>query len=529
MVTLHIIKHIYNVFKKAVIQKIAIIVIILLQTSCSSSVEDNSIQLYNIFIYIITITLIVVNISITKRLVRKKKLFQAEVNEKITLKRRVSNLVKEIEQKTEKNRRIIEKYSMQNEEHKVLIDEIRSNQMEMIRVYEQLKSSEEKYRILAETSQDIILLVSKTGELKYANNAANTIVDLSDDKNSNLFDFIAEKHKNIVRKYMKERQQGDFSKRIYEIEIIDKSNKAIPVEISSNPIVKENKFFSVLLVIRNIQTRINTELELLKKNEELIKSNKTLSVLNEELEKSRKKAIESDKLKTAFLANMSHEIRTPMNGIIGFVSLLGRSDITPEKQQQYISIIQNSTDQLLRIISDIIDFSKIEADELQLSISKLETEDFFNDIKKDIDEIIIQKQKNNIKFNCDYSSITNYEIYCDKLRLKQIFLNLIDNSVKFTDSGEIVIKAFEKDQKYIVFSVTDTGIGISEKNSKIIFERFRQLENTFHRKYGGTGLGLSICKGLVNLMGGEIWIESEEKKGTSVFFTLPIENNTKVS
>ncbi|MCT4638531.1 MAG: ATP-binding protein [Bacteroidales bacterium] len=529
MATQHIIKQVYIAFNRTVISKAVIALILILQTSCSSSTPNNSIQIYNIFIYIITITLVVININIAKKLIRKKKLFQKEVNEKITLKRRVANLVKEIDQKTEKNRRIIEKYSMQNEEHKVLIDEIRSNQMEMIKVYEQLKSSEEKYRILAETSQDIILLVSKTGELKYANNAANAIVELSEDKASNLFDFITEKHKNIVRKYMQERQSGDFTKRIYEIEIIDKDNRTIPVEISSNPIVKDNKFFSVLLVIRNIQTRINTELELLKKNKELIKSNKTLSVLNEELDKSRKKAIESDKLKTAFLANMSHEIRTPMNGIIGFVSLLGRSDITPEKQQQYISIIQNSTDQLLRIISDIIDFSKIEANELQLSISKLDTDDFFNDVRKDADDIIAKKQKKSLKFNCDYNSITEYEIYCDKLRLKQIFLNLIDNSVKFTESGEIVVKAFEKDKRYIVFSVTDTGIGISEQNSKIIFERFRQLENTFHRKYGGTGLGLSICKGLVNLMGGEIWIESEEDKGTSVFFTLPIENNTKVS
>jgi len=236
----------------------------------------------------------------------------------------------------------------------------------------------------------------------------------------------------------------------------------------------------------------------------------------------KNKAEESDRLKTAFLSNMSHEIRTPMNCILGFIQLLAQEDCTPEERRQYISMVTGSGDQLLHIINDILDISRIESD--QMVIQPVH----FN-LNELLDKLLIsftnQKQrtgKNNLSIDLIKGvSGKRSHIYCDSSRLEQILNNLLSNALKFTFSGKITFGySCEKDN--ILFFVHDTGLGISAQNQKIIFERFRQEEETQTKTFGGTGLGLPISKGLAKLMGGKMWLTSEKGTGSSFYFTLPV-------
>ncbi len=242
----------------------------------------------------------------------------------------------------------------------------------------------------------------------------------------------------------------------------------------------------------------------------------------EELIKSKDKAEESDKLKSAFLANMSHEIRTPMNGIVGFSELLGKPGITDEKRIKFIEIIKSRSRDLLNIIDEIICFSKIEAGQMQVNESITNINEVFDDIyqffsaRKELSE----NKKLNFTRNIDLPD-HNMQIITDPVRLKQIFINLIENAYKFTPKGCIEFGCYLPDKNMLRFYVKDTGIGIPKDKLSIIFERFRQVDDSATRKYGGTGLGLSICKGLVDILGGSIWVESKYKVGSTFYFTLP--------
>lgn len=240
------------------------------------------------------------------------------------------------------------------------------------------------------------------------------------------------------------------------------------------------------------------------------------------LVRAKEKAMESDNLKSAFLANISHEIRTPMNGVLGFIELLNDDTITPETREQYISIIRKSSKQLLQLINDIIDISKIEANQLNIDIRECN----INTVAKDIylfyrnDKILLEKENLNLKIQLPLSD-EYAKIYTDESRLSQILMNVVDNAVKFTREGEIIIGYKQIDSKTIEFFIKDTGIGIPKDQYHLVFERFRQVDGSTTRKYGGTGLGLSISEGLAKLLGGAIRFESEVDHGTTFYVTLP--------
>lgn len=242
----------------------------------------------------------------------------------------------------------------------------------------------------------------------------------------------------------------------------------------------------------------------------------------QQLRNAKEQAEESDRLKSAFLANMSHEIRTPMNGIIGFSGLLGRDDLTQDKKSKYVRIIQNSTNQLLTIITDILDISKIEAGQMTIvdntfNINQLldELVDQFEKEKKDKEKYAIQ-----IKSHKGLDA-EKAEIIADKGRLSQVLTNLLGNALKFTEEGSIEFgyKLINNDK--LIFFVKDTGIGISYEKQSIIFERFRQADDSTTRKFGGTGLGLAISRGILELLGGKIWVESIPNEGSVFYFSLP--------
>jgi PAS domain S-box-containing protein len=233
------------------------------------------------------------------------------------------------------------------------------------------------------------------------------------------------------------------------------------------------------------------------------------------------KAEESDRLKTAFLSNMSHEIRTPMNGIIGFSDLLDDDYLTSEERKQYTKIINTNGKHLLSIINDIIDIAKIDSNQLAINNDWFYLNHLLDELLVSYNNEKIIRKKECISFILekgfeDYQSL----ILTDDVRLRQILLNLLGNAIKFTKEGFIKF-GYSLQNNKLCFFVQDTGKGVAKEKQTIIFERFRQEEESYTRQFGGTGLGLTISKGLVELLGGNMWLVSDEGKGATFFFTIP--------
>ena len=246
--------------------------------------------------------------------------------------------------------------------------------------------------------------------------------------------------------------------------------------------------------------------------------------LNEEnLKEAKRRAEESDKLKTAFLSNMSHEIRTPMNAIIGFSGLLTDQNITDQERDTYVFQINQNSNALLNLIEDIVDISKIESGQLKINIDDC----LINKIILDIYSTFSENQqlffgkKVDLRWSMANSN-PNFSIRTDSFRLRQILINIIGNAIKFTEKGSIEFGYTIKDINTILFYVKDTGIGIAEDKINFIFDRFGKVESDKSRLYRGAGLGLTISKSLIELIGGEIWVESFLGKGSTFYFTIPI-------
>jgi signal transduction histidine kinase len=291
----------------------------------------------------------------------------------------------------------------------------------------------------------------------------------------------------------------------------------------------DGKLIQVDGIVSDITHRKLAEEEIIKKNEEYYALNEELSEsigriqkINVQLEQAKIKAEESDRLKSSFLQNMSHEIRTPLNAIMGFSDLLPGYFHDKEKITKFTGIIKQRGSDLLEIINDILDIAKIESGQLTVYEEEFNLNELFDEIEIYFNEHRIRNKKADIDFkfnvNCKNFPI---KVIIDGGKLKQIISNLLTNAFKFTKSGKVEIGCNLIEQNLLSFYVSDTGIGIPIEKQSTIFERFIQANPETTRLYGGTGLGLSIAKGLLNLLGGKIWVESELGKGSTFHFTFP--------
>lgn len=285
---------------------------------------------------------------------------------------------------------------------------------------------------------------------------------------------------------------------------------------------KINEIIEAKVVERTSELQ-NEVLERKQAEEDLDHTNKRLQDLSEDLQRSRDQAIQASRFKSEFLANMSHEIRTPLNAVIGISDLLMRTRLTDE-QREFGVVINNSAEVLLTIVNDVLDYSKIESGRLELEVIDFDLVEMVEGAAELVAERARAKQ---LSLSTYVDPVIPRMVRGDSGRIRQILLNFLGNSVKFTDRGEIVIRATsiarDNGKVGINFSVTDTGIGLSDSAKERLFQPFTQADASFTRKYGGTGLGLAISKRLVELMGGEIQVESVYGGGAAFGFEVDLE------
>lgn len=247
----------------------------------------------------------------------------------------------------------------------------------------------------------------------------------------------------------------------------------------------------------------------------------------ETLQDAKSKAEESDRLKSLFLSNMSHEIRTPMNAIVGFAEMLQDTDLNREQKNRFLDVIIKSGDNLLRLINDIIDISKIEAGQLKFDYSDCLVNEMISDLETYFKQELVRQKKPHLNMYVQLGHPeSDFALQTDCTRLKQILNNLIGNAIKFTDDGFIEF-GYRIKAGNIEFFVRDSGIGIAADKQKLIFERFGQVQEAISRNLSGTGLGLTISKNLVEMLGGELWVDSIPGEGSTFFFNLPLRLGTK--
>lgn len=387
-----------------------------------------------------------------------------------------------------------------------------------------LKESEEHYKAMFYHNKSVMLLIDPSdgkiidaneSAIKYYGYSLKQLITMNiDDINILSSEEIRKEMKKAVSE---ERNFFQFKHKLADGQLRD-------VQVYSGKIIMHSKEFLYSIIHDNTNERLN-EKKLIEQNEEYQTMNETLQEslerikkINEELEISKEKAEESDRLKSVFLANMSHEIRTPMNGIMGFASLLKRPELSGEKQKQYIRIIENSGKRMLNTLNDLIDISKIEAGQVTINNEhtniNVQLRNLFDFFFREANEkglcLTLQKKL----------STEDSILYTDKEKLYAVLTNLIKNSIKYTKKGGIDV-GYNVVGQTIEFFVKDTGIGISKERQKAIFDRFVQADLSPSNQYEGVGLGLAISKAYVEMLGGKIWLESTEGQGSTFYFSVP--------
>lgn len=400
-----------------------------------------------------------------------------------------------------------------------------------------LKESEEKFHLLIENAFDGIYLLEGR-QFRYANKAFLKMLEYENDELlSESFDLdllLTEKSRAIVQERHLARQSGKQVAPRYEFQQRTKSGKVCDVEVSTISLRLEGKDF-VMGILRDISERKIAEKALLESEEKLQQQNEELQVLNEELlvtnnqvreinqdlVLAREKAEASDRIKTAFLNNISHEVRTPLNGIMGASVLISETGLDEMERHELSSIINHSTKRLIRTITQYMDISLLQSGQMTCNSATFELNELIRKLVGDFTQEAIEKK---LKLNV-VNQLSNEQtfIHSDKELVDKMLTHILDNAVKFTLVGGIELKIEEK-YPYIIFTISDTGIGIDTAFQKQVFDYFTQEDSSNLRKYDGSGLGLAICNGIARLLGGSISFNSN--KGAGSVFTVKLPMNT---
>ena len=377
---------------------------------------------------------------------------------------------------------------------------------------EAVRQSEEMYRQLTVASPDAIIVCGTGGLIRYASPKAIELLGIP--KGFILLHihrFIQEHERPKVYNLL-QNTDSNHTLVLPDLMMVRQNGSEFIGEISAAPVKgSDSQAASVVMIIRDITRRKMEEMELIY---------------------AKEKAEESDKLKSSFLANLSHEIRTPLNGIATLLSILSQDPELPDSIREYIDIINTNSEQLLKLINDIIDLAKIEAKQMSIHPEPFCINNLMDEMYTLIKTSLQTQGKAHIRLECiKERSVGNCMVNTDSVRLKQVLSNLLNNAVKFIEQGYIRF-GYRIENNMLEFFVEDTGIGIPERQLETIFQWFRQAELENNRRFGGTGLGLTISRGLVQLMGGNMRVESVEGLGSSFFFSimyLPVTQNDNFS
>jgi PAS domain S-box-containing protein len=364
---------------------------------------------------------------------------------------------------------------------------------------EALIKSENYYRSLIENSSDIISIVNPEGKILYKSPSHYAVLGYTNEEltGTNALDKLHED--DIPRIQIQLKKLIAKPDRIEHIHFRyrHKNGNWLYMEGIAKNLLHDKAIEGIVINSRDVSDRIRFEQEMIK---------------------AKEKAEESERLKTAFLANMSHEIRTPMNGILGFIDILSEPEISEDDKETYFDLVKKSGERLLTTINDIIEISKIEANQAHLSFSDENLKDIMNE---HLAFFKPEAEAKNITLKLSEKSEHHHVIRIDKNKLDSILTNLIKNAIKFTSEGKIEFGCKQK-KNMLEFYVEDSGIGIAPERIKAIFNRFEQAEMGINRGHEGTGLGLSISKAYAEMLGGNLWVKSEKGKGSTFFFTIEL-------
>lgn len=398
------------------------------------------------------------------------------------------------------------------ERFNALLEQIQNHEDERNKAESELRESEKKFRILTELLPQPVFETDINGNITYLNRIGLHLFNFTIDNIKSGLNITQFVDSDIdMLKTAKSQNELPFQFHFFDVKGKSNDGTIFPCIIYFGPILKKDQFQGIRGFIINMSERIKFE---------------------EELRQAKIKAEEADRLKSAFLANMSHEIRTPLNSIMGFADLLDDESLSIEERKEFIDSINLSGKALTNLINDIIDIAKIEASQLKITPSIFELHDLLKEIKKTFDEDIKRKKNKDISLDIQYNTSEQLFLKTDSSRLHQILNNLLTNAIKFTDTGSVTVSYCIRkigEVRHIQFMVKDTGIGISHEHQEKIFDRFTKIENPKQKQYRGNGLGLAITKNLVELLGGNIWVESEEKKGSTFTFHIPFEQVTVIN
>jgi PAS domain S-box-containing protein len=360
--------------------------------------------------------------------------------------------------------------------------------------------SEMFYRILIQSADDGISFYDRDWNLKYANAAFYSMIGYDKEQYDKL------NAKELVHSedtdYEKNRTIALQTKGFFETELRLKHKNGHYVNLSTRSVTVKNENNEVIGALT-----ISRDITSLKK-------------VLEDLVKAKVEAEASNRLKSSFLANISHEIRTPLNSVVGFANLLLANDITNEIKEEYIEHINHNSEKLLQIIGDIIDLSRLESSQIEITYEEASVNSIVNEIVEDARKIVKRNEKSIIINVINMLEENSDLIFTDRIWLKRVLNHLMDNAVKFTLEGSVQL-SYTRENENLVFRIKDTGIGINKENLDHIFEEFRQEIDGHHRPFEGLGVGLTLAKEVIERMGGKIFVQSEKGVGSEFSFSIP--------